>query len=233
MYLLFEYTCCTANLRILNIDNNHPKFEAIISMGSGASKQAGKAAAAAGRRQYPSSSSILNNATSTTNAPSQSTRPFAPSQVHPNPQAAPPTETKEAHVDLDGRDPQFGSALRQLGPAISVERAAPDKAAFPTSSQPPLGQQGQNIFPTNVPSKNSGLAVVQTRDRIAQQYEQELEGLGRSSFAGRTLVSAKDIKEILRMRQLGGMPTEAIEKQMRLQPGILKQLAKPGVFANV
>ncbi|KAK5100728.1 hypothetical protein LTR70_001371 [Exophiala xenobiotica] len=202
-------------------------------MGSGASKQAGKAAGAAGRRQYPSSSSILNSASSTTNAPSQSTRPTAPAQVHPNPKAAPPTEGREPHVDLDGRDPQFGAALQRLGPAISSERASPDKAAFPTSTQPPLGQQGKNIFPSKAPGSNSGMMVVHARERIAQKYEQELEELGRASFAGRTLISAKDVKEALRMRDEGRMSEGDVEKQLRLKSGILSQLAKPGVYVNV
>ena len=203
-------------------------------MGGTASKEAGKAAAAVGRRQYPSSSSILNNATSTTNAPSYASRPTAPSQVHPNPQTMPPTDTKDPHVELDGRDPQFGSALRRLGPAIPVEKAAPNAAAFPTSSQPPLGQQGQNIFPTSgAPSKNSGLVVVQARERIAQTHQEELDNLGRPSFKGRTLVGAKDITEILKLRDQRGMSSSQIEKQMRLHPGIVDQLMKPGVFANV
>ncbi|KAJ9655012.1 hypothetical protein H2198_006057 [Neophaeococcomyces mojaviensis] len=202
-------------------------------MGAGASKQAGKAAAAAGRRQYPSSPSILNNATSTSNAPSQMTKPTAPSQVHPNPQAAPPSDTKDPHVELDGRDPQFGSALRKLGPAISVAQAAPHLSAFPTSSQPPLAHQGKNIFPSSSPSKNPSLMIVQARQRIGQQFDQEMDGMGRASFAGRTLISAKDIKEALRLRDQAGLPTQEIEKQMRLQPGILSRLARPGIYANV
>lgn len=205
----------------------------LITMGAGASKEAGKAAAAAGRRQYPSTSSILNSATSTSNAPSQATRANAPSQVRPNPQAAPPSESKDPHVELDGRDPQFGSALRRLGPAVPVEKAKPGSGAFPTSSQPPLGQHGNNIFPSASPSKNPGLMIVQARERITQKYEQELEGLGRPTFPGRTLLSAKDIKEMLRMRDQAGVSAEDIEKQMRLKPGILEQLAKPGVYANV
>lgn len=202
-------------------------------MGQGASKQAGKAAAAAGRRQYPSSSSILNSASSTSSAPSQSTRPTAPSQVHPNPEVTPPTDSKDPHIDLDGRDPQFGSALRRLGPAIPVERAALDKTAFPTSSQPPLGQRGQNIFPSHKSGSNASLMIVKAREAISQKYEEELDAIGRPSFKGRTLISAKDIKEALRMRDQAGMSIEQIEKQMRLHPGILSQLAKPSVYANV
>lgn len=202
-------------------------------MGSGASKQAGKAAAAAGRRQYPSSPSILNQATSTSNAPGESGRPNVPSQVHPDPAQAPPSDTKDAHVELDARDPQFGDALKRLGPAISVERAAPHQAAFPTSSQPPLGQQGKNIFPSSDPTANPSLMIVKARDRINQKYDEEVEGIGRSSSGGRTLVSAKDIKEAIRMRDQGGMSSEEIEKQLRLKSGILSRLGKPGVFANV
>lgn len=202
-------------------------------MGAGASKEAAKAAGAAGRRQYPSSSSILNNATSTSNAPGQSIRPNAPSQVHPNPETSPPSETKDPHIDLDGRDPQFGSALKKLGPAISVERAAPHQAAFPTSSQPPLGQQGQNIFPSSNPATNPSLMIVKARERINQQFDDEAESLGRASFTGRTLMSAKDIREALKMRDQGGMSAEEIEKQLRLKSGILSRLGKPGVFGNV
>lgn len=199
-------------------------------MGAGASKQAGKAAAAASRRQYPSSSSILNNATSTSNAPSY-TPPSA--QVHPSVKAAPPSDTKDQHVELDARDPDFGAALKKLGPAIPVERGAPNQGAFPTSSQPPLGQQGKNIFPSSVPGNNSSLRVLQARDRAALKFDEEVDSLGRTSFAGRTLISAKDIKEVLRLRDQAGRSVEEIEKQMRLQPGILAKLSRPGIYANV
>lgn len=205
-------------------------------MGSGASKQAGKAAAAVGRRQYPSTSSILNQATSTSSAPGVSVKPNVPneaSQVHPDPTTSPPSDTRDEHIDLDARDPQFGDALKRLGPAISVERAAPGQGSFPTSSQPPLGQQGKNIFPAGDPKSNPSLMIVKARERINQQYDVEADEVGRSSAGGRTLVSAKDIKEALKMRDQGGMSSEEIEKQLRLKSGILKRLGKPGVFANV
>lgn len=212
-----------------------------LKMGASASKQAGKVAAAAGRRQYPSSPSILNNATSTsnapgsttTNAPPQAGKPFAPSQVHPDPHMSPPTDTKDTHIDLDGRDPQFGAALQRLGPAIPVERAAPQQGAFPTSSQPPLGQQGQNIFPSRSPQANSSLRIVEARKKIAERYDHEMEGLGRASFPGRSLITAKEVREAMLQRDSLGKSSQEIEKQMKLKPGILDELAKKGLYANV
>lgn len=157
-------------------------------------------------------------------------KPTAPSQVHPNPEATPPTDTRDPHVDLDGRDPQFGAALQRLGPAMRKDL---NKAAFPTSSQPPPGQQGQNIFPSKAPGSNAGMMAFQARERIAGKFEQELDDLGRSSFKGRSLISAKDVKEALRMRDEAGVSEQEIERQLRLQPGILSRLARPGVYANV
>jgi len=75
--------------------------------------------------------------------------------------------------------------------------------------------------------------VVEARNRIAQTSDQETDAIGRASSTGRTLISAKDITEVLRLRDQRGMSTQDIEKQMRLQPGILSRLARPGVYANV
>lgn len=205
-------------------------------MGSSASKVAGKAAGAAGRRQYPSTSSILHNTTPTpnaaaasrTNASPQTTQPTAASQVHPNPAAAPPTEEKERHIELDGRDPQFGSALRKIGVAKPVSETRPHEDAFPTSSQPM--HSGQNIFPSG--TTNPALQLVQARERFNKLWEAEEENRGRGTFAGRTLLSASDIKEALTMRDEGGRSSQQIEKDMRLNPGTLDKLIAKGIIGN-
>lgn len=205
-------------------------------MGSQASKVASKAAGAAGRRQYPSTSSILNSAKSTANAPSMSNPPQRPAAVHPSPQAEPPSSTRSEHIDLDARDPHFGSALRQAGIARRVpQHAASPEAAFPTSSMPPAAQQspGQQVFPSSSPSTNPAIAIVEARERIAKRFEEESESLGRGSFQGRTLISAREIKEALRLRDEGGRSPEEVEKQMRLRSGIISQLGPPGVVGNV
>ncbi len=204
-------------------------------MGSSSSRVASKAAAAAGsRRQYPSTSSILNSASSTSNAPgSQPTA--APSAVRPNPRNAPPAESKTEHIDLDGRDPQFGSKLRALGPAMAVADARPADAAFPTSSQPPLGQQGQNIFPSRSRDgggvTNPAIVIVQARERIGNVWEEERDAYGRGSFVGRTLLGASEIADVIRMRDEGLADAE-IEKKMRLSNGLVGRLGVRGVVAN-
>jgi hypothetical protein len=204
-------------------------------MGSQSSKVASKAAGAAGRRQYPSTSSILNTAKSTANAPSVSNPPPSSAQVHPSPQSEPPSTSRSEYIDLDARDPHFGSALQRAGVARRVpQHSASAQATFPTSSMPPAGQQapGQQIFPSNSPSTNPAIAIVYARERIAKRFEQESESLGRGSFQGRTLLSAKDIKDALRLRDEGGQSDGEVEKQMRLQSGILSKLGPRGVVGN-
>ncbi|KAK5241130.1 hypothetical protein LTR40_013386, partial [Exophiala xenobiotica] len=202
-------------------------------MGSSSSKVASKAAAGAARRQYPSTSSIANSANQTANAPSRtnapplSSKPTAPTQVHPNPATAPPVDQKTEHVELDGRDPQFGSALRKIGPVRPPPGTRTDDS-FPRSSEPM--QPGQNIFPST--QNNPAVILTQARQRINSQWETELESGGRRGFVGRTLLSSKDIKEALRLRDEMGKSSQEVEKQMRLQPGVLDQLVAKGMVAN-
>ena len=207
-------------------------------MGSSSSKVAGKAAGAVGRRQYPSSSSILNSAISTSPAPSAQATSAAPvgqsltsSRVRPEPFSAPPSGTRSEHIDLDGRDPDFGSKLSRLGPAVSVGHAKPGQQAFPTSSRPPLGQQGKNIFPTQDAKHNPSLLVVQARGQTGKKWEEEQDDMGKSTFEGRTLISAKEIRDVLEMRGRG-MESGDIEKQLRLKRGIVERLGAKEAIAN-
>ncbi|EXJ59408.1 uncharacterized protein A1O5_12289 [Cladophialophora psammophila CBS 110553] len=195
-------------------------------MGSSASKVAARAGGGAARRKYPSTPSIVNSAPSPTHA---ATEPTPAAEVRPSPTAAPPAGEKSEHVELDARDPQFGSALRRVGAARPVTERRPDEDTFPTSSQPM--HSGQNIFPSD--ANNPAMMLVQARKRIAAQWESEMENQGRPGFAGRTLVSAKDIKEALTLRDEVGKTRQEVEKQLRLKPGALDQLVPKGVVANV
>ncbi|KIW26420.1 uncharacterized protein PV07_09516 [Cladophialophora immunda] len=195
-------------------------------MGSSASKVAGRAGGAAARRKYPSTPSMVNSAPSPTDA---ATKPTPAAAVRPSPAAAPPAGEKSDHVELDARDPQFGSALRRVGAARPVTERRPDEDTFPTSSQPM--HSGQNIFPSD--ANNPAMMLVQSRKRIAAQWDSDLENQGRPSFGGRTLLSVKDIKEALTLRDELGKSPQEVERQMRLKPGVLDQLLAKGVVANV
>ncbi|KEF63158.1 uncharacterized protein A1O9_01134 [Exophiala aquamarina CBS 119918] len=203
-------------------------------MGSSSSKIASKAAGAASRRQYPSTSSLLNSTTSTSRSPPShnAQSPFAKisasSQVHPDPATNPPLDQKSEHIDLDGRDPHFGSALRKIGVAKPVSETKPHEDAFPTSSQPM--SSGQNIFPSSM--NNPAMLLVQAREKFGNQFEAEIDGRGRAGFPGRTLLSAKEIKEVFTLRDDVARAPQQIEKELRLKTGILDQLAPKGVAAN-
>ncbi|KAJ9606150.1 hypothetical protein H2200_009111 [Cladophialophora chaetospira] len=195
-------------------------------MGSSSSKVAKASGAAA--RKYPSTPTSLNSGP----VPSPDKAPIKPTpavSVRPNVAAAPPSDHQAEHVELDARDPQFGSALRQVGAARSITERKPNDDYFPTSSQPM--HSGQNIFPSQ--ANNPAVMLVQARQRIARQFEEEMENQGRPSFAGRTLMSAQELRQALNLRDEGGRVTQEVETQMRMKPGILDQLVAKGVIANV
>ncbi|KIW12308.1 hypothetical protein PV08_09585 [Exophiala spinifera] len=202
-------------------------------MGNSSSKVAGKAAAGAARRQYPSTSSIANSATqpptaaSRTNPHPASSKPTASSQVHPSPAMSPPVDEKTQAIELDGRDPQFGSRLQRIGPVKLPSGVRPEEA-FPTSSEPM--QPAHNLFPST--QNNPAVILTQARQRINKQWEFEGENGGRPSFPGRTLLNSKEIKEALRMRDEVGKTSQEVEKQMKLKPGVLDQLVAKGMVAN-
>ncbi|KAJ9622105.1 uncharacterized protein PV06_05819 [Exophiala oligosperma] len=201
-------------------------------MGNSSSKVASKAAAGAARRQYPSTSSIANSAAtapSRNNAPpTTSSKPTTTSpQVHPNPATSPAVDERTQNIELDGRDPQFGSRLQRIGPVKLPSGVRPEEA-FPTSSEPM--QPAHNLFPST--QNNPAVILTQARQRINKQWEFEVENGGRPSFPGRTLLNSKDIKEALRLRDEMGKTSQDVEKQMKLKPGILDQLVAKGMVAN-
>src|SRR2546423_1868223 len=173
-------------------------------MGSSSSKVA-RTAASTARRPYPSTSSIPKTAPPTSNPRTTSappaSEPPSPAQVHPDPTQSPPSASKSRHIELDGRDPQFGSRLSQIGPVRPVSQSPVNAHQFPPSAAP--NQQGQNILPGTSASTNPALLIVQTRERIGKAWEEESESLGRGSFQGRTMISAAQIREVVSMRESG------------------------------
>jgi hypothetical protein len=209
----------------------HKSGTATTKMGSSSSKVA-RTAASTARRQYPSTSSIPTNSAPTsnprtTNAPPSSTPTAA--QVHPDPSQAPPSSTKSQHIDLDGRDPQFGSRLAQIGPVQPVSQSPSNQHQFPPSASP--SRQGRSIFPSTSAATNPAVLVVEARERINKLWEAENESVGRGSFQGRTMISAAQIRDVLSMKE-SGMESGEIERRMRLRAGLVKRLGVGSVVAN-
>lgn len=89
---------------------------------------------------------------------------------------------------------------------------------------------GQNIFPSS--TNNPAILLVQAREKFGKQFEVEADGRGRAGFPGRTLLSAKEIKEVFTLRDDGGKTSQQIENELRLKAGILDHLAPKDMVAN-
>jgi hypothetical protein len=202
-------------------------------MGASSSKVAKTASSSA--RRYPATSSIPRSA----NPPlpqSSSSESRPDPTVHPKPSAS---TSRDQHIDLDARDPDFGSRLSQLGPVQPAPTYSNSSTFAPTpqvvkssssSKSTSSPSSGRQVFPST--SSNPALLIVQARDRLAKVFEEESESLGRGSFTGRTLISAAEIKNLLSMRDNARRLPCEIEKQLRLRPGVIGKLGQPGVVGN-
>ncbi|PSN70466.1 hypothetical protein BS50DRAFT_632345 [Corynespora cassiicola Philippines] len=201
-------------------------------MGSSASKGA-RAAAGSAARKYPSRAP-----TATTRAPPPS--PAAPAQapnagpsVHPPPQAS---ESKTQAIDLDARDPAFASRLNTMGAVEPNPHFSPTStSAFDpqrnTSSSFPsdmMSAPPQSAFPD--PRDNPVLRVLEARQRIQEEAEEELTQVGRRGFQGRKYLDAGLIQLAL-MRRARGEADQKIEDAMGIKRGRLGTLEKGTVTA--
>lgn len=229
-------------------------------MGSGWSKVSKTASSTA--RQYPTAASIPKSALPKNRwQPSQAEMRPGPT-VHPSPSSSAPATAKDQHIELDARDPDFGSRLSRLGPvqptptlsnsSTFISPPLPPQVVRPTNTASPSSSSSsskskpnsinRNILPATTPNQNPAIRIVQARSAYSRIFEDELEALGKAkptkggSFQGRTLISTAEIKNLLRMRDEGGKSVEEIEEQLRLRPGLVRQLGLGNVrrgFGNV
>ncbi|RMZ87976.1 hypothetical protein DV736_g4796, partial [Chaetothyriales sp. CBS 134916] len=82
-------------------------------------------------------------------------------------------------------------------------------------------------------ANNPAIAIVNARDRIARRFAEESEDLGRKAFAGRTLLSAREIREVISAKEQRRWGDSAIEKQFHLKSGVLAEILSGGAVKNV
>ncbi|KAJ4362174.1 hypothetical protein N0V95_001522 [Ascochyta clinopodiicola] len=207
-------------------------------MGSSASKSASAAGAAA--RKYPTRAPP-SNVTARAPAPpaQQQATPTPGPTVKPPPQFS---ESKPAGgvIDMDARDPAFASRLNSLGAVQPNPHYSPtSRSQFdpqPQSQRPSHELLGdmmqappQSAFPDA--RNNPVLRVLEARQRIADEAEQEMSQVGRRGFEGRKYVDA-GVVQLALMRLARGEPAQRIEKGLGIQKGRLGLLS-PGTVGAV
>lgn len=77
-------------------------------------------------------------------------------------------------------------------------------------------------------SNNATLGALEARRQLEQRAAQEFETMGKAGYQGREFLDISTIRNILVMRQRGNSPSE-IETRLRLKPGVVARLGRPGV----
>ncbi|OAG10490.1 uncharacterized protein CC84DRAFT_1184511 [Paraphaeosphaeria sporulosa] len=195
----------------------------------------GARAAGANLRKYPS-----RPAPGATRAPAPAPLPHSENAgptVHPPPQAS---GSRTEAIDLDARDPGLASRLSTIGAVQPNPHFSPSSTSSfdpqrnssttqPSDSYGMMAELPQSAFPD--PGSNPALRILDARQRIQQEAEQELENVGRKSFKGRKYLDASTIALAL-MRRQRGEPDARIEEALSIKKGRLSALKK-GMVTSV
>lgn len=77
-------------------------------------------------------------------------------------------------------------------------------------------------------SNNATLGALEARRQLEQRAQQEFDMMGKPDYQGREFLDIMTIRNILVMRQRGESPSD-IETRLRLKPGVVARLGRPGV----
>lgn len=132
-------------------------------------------------------------------------------------------------IYLDARDPAFASRLSTLGAVQPNPHFSPtstssfDPQRNPSTTLPSdeFSAPPQSAFPS--PRDNPAIRVLEARQRIAAEAEEELTQVGRRGFQGRKYVDAS-IVQLALMRKQRGENMEKIEETIGIKRGRLGML---------
>jgi 3-deoxy-7-phosphoheptulonate synthase len=137
---------------------------------------------------------------------------------------------KTESIDADAKDPALASRLNTLGAVQPNPHYSPtSRSQFDPQPQRPSSQASallgdmmqappQSAFPD--PRNNPVLRVLEARQRIQDEAEEDLSHVGRRGFAGRKYVDAGLI-QLAMMRQARGEPSQRIEEALGIKKGRL------------
>ena len=133
-------------------------------------------------------------------------------------------------VNLDAADPIYASQLRSLGavdpkPMLSPSPIAVEDGAVAPQAPPP------NFFPD--PLKNPAVTLLNRRQKLQEEADQEWENVGRKGFAGRKFIDVGTLRQAITLRDKQQKSPGEIETALRLQNGMIGKLGPKGLVETV
>ncbi|OAQ73394.1 hypothetical protein VFPPC_13002 [Pochonia chlamydosporia 170] len=139
---------------------------------------------------------------------------------------------KEHAIIADGSDPDFshGDFSRRLQQMGVVQ---PNPTFSPSSTAKTHMRQELSDTPKYaLSSHNATLSVLEAREFLQQQADDDTAKVGQTRSHGRRFVDMRTLIDSLRLRDQG-VPYTAIEERLKLQPGTLGRLGRRGILAHL
>lgn len=86
----------------------------------------------------------------------------------------------------------------------------------------------QPVFPSRSAPQNAAVGLLEARERLAAQAEEEFANVGRKGAAGRQFLDVYTVRQVLQMRDKG-VSNEEIEGKLGLKAGTVGVLGRKDV----
>ncbi|KAH7353939.1 hypothetical protein B0T11DRAFT_287660 [Plectosphaerella cucumerina] len=158
-----------------------------------------------------------------------SRQPPPPQDAYAAPDPSAPLEAHDVTADYSARlrqmpvaepNPTYSPSSRAgtpLGPDPSLAR--PDAAPTPSAG-------GAPVYPSA--SRNTTLGALEARRALEARAASEFDSLGRAGSAGRELVNASTLAQMVLLRDRG-VSDAAIEERFDLRPGTVAKMGRRGI----
>ena len=142
------------------------------------------------------------------------------------------TKKHKIAIDLDSSDPDLdlNARARKLGPVVPNPTLSNSSTFNQAHGHLHQSSASQTVFPSRTAAQNPAVRLLEARERLAAEAEEEFANVGKKGAAGRKFMDVYTIRQVLQMREKG-ISSQEIEGKLGLRKGTVGVLGGKGVVS--
>jgi hypothetical protein len=132
------------------------------------------------------------------------------------------TNKRKIAIDLDSSDPDLdlNARARKLGPVVANPTLSNSSTFNQAHENLHRSHASQTVFPSPSAAQNPAVRLLEARERLAAEAEEEFGNVGKKGAAGRRYLDVYTVRQVLQMREKG-ISSQEIEGKLGLRKGVV------------